>query len=156
MALENFWCTSWKRELFEERAETILLILKQRFPGLPQSQLDGSKIQFNRDVGQAILESYSRTIETMAFTVLSRIDDVIQADAIARDPSTAAIKRFSLKQNSTVSEQFPNAREEVEKWNASEVPSSMTLSDFMGWAMDQSEAEVKKDYEFPKEGNFKA
>ncbi|KAG9131322.1 hypothetical protein Leryth_006164 [Lithospermum erythrorhizon] len=45
-----------KRELFEERAETILLILKQRFPGLPQSQLDGSKIQFNRDVGQAILK----------------------------------------------------------------------------------------------------
>lgn len=37
-----------KRELFEERAETILLLLKQRFPGLAQSQLDTSKIQFNR------------------------------------------------------------------------------------------------------------
>lgn len=36
-----------KRELFEERAETILLLLKQRFPGLPQSSLDVSKIQFN-------------------------------------------------------------------------------------------------------------
>ena len=36
-----------KRELFEERAETILLLLKQRFPGLPQSALDTSKIQYN-------------------------------------------------------------------------------------------------------------
>lgn len=37
-----------KRELFEERAETILLLLKQLFPGLPQSALDISKIQYNR------------------------------------------------------------------------------------------------------------
>ena len=37
-----------KRELFEERAETILLILKQRFPGIPQSWLDISKIQYNK------------------------------------------------------------------------------------------------------------
>lgn len=37
-----------KRELFEERAETILLILKQRYPGSPQSSLDISKIQYNR------------------------------------------------------------------------------------------------------------
>ena len=37
-----------KRELFEDRAETILLILKQRFPGISQSTLDISKIQFSR------------------------------------------------------------------------------------------------------------
>lgn len=37
-----------KRELFEERAETILLLLKHRFPGLPQSSLDISKIQYNK------------------------------------------------------------------------------------------------------------
>jgi len=36
-----------KRELFEERAETILLLLKHRFPGIPQSALDISKIQYN-------------------------------------------------------------------------------------------------------------
>ena len=36
-----------KRELFEERAETILRIIKYRFPGLPQSSLDISKIQYN-------------------------------------------------------------------------------------------------------------
>lgn len=37
-----------KRELFEERAETILIILKQRFPGISQSALDISKIQYNK------------------------------------------------------------------------------------------------------------
>lgn len=37
-----------KRELFEERAETILLLLKHRFPGIPQSSLDISKIQYNK------------------------------------------------------------------------------------------------------------
>lgn len=144
-----------KRELFEERAETILLILKQRFPGLPQSQLDVSKIQYNRDVGQAILESYSRTIETMAFTVMSRIDDVIQADTVARNPACATMKRSFLKENPIVSQKFPNAKEEVEKLNSSEVPSSMTLSDFMGWAMDQPEGEGKKDNEVSKDGGAK-
>ena len=37
-----------KREIFEERAETILVIIKQQFPGIPQSSLDISKIQFNK------------------------------------------------------------------------------------------------------------
>jgi len=37
-----------KRELFEERAETMLLILKHNFPGLPQSTLDISKIEYNK------------------------------------------------------------------------------------------------------------
>lgn len=37
-----------KRELFEERAETILLLLKQQFPGIPQSSLEISKIQYNK------------------------------------------------------------------------------------------------------------
>lgn len=37
-----------KRELFEERAESILILLKQKFPGIPQSALDISKIQYNR------------------------------------------------------------------------------------------------------------
>lgn len=37
-----------KRELFEERAETLLFLIKQEFPGISQSTLDISKIQFNR------------------------------------------------------------------------------------------------------------
>lgn len=37
-----------KREQFEERAETILHLIKQKFPGIPQSALDISKIQYNQ------------------------------------------------------------------------------------------------------------
>lgn len=37
-----------KRELLAGRAETLLLCLKQRFPGLTQTTLDVSKIQFNK------------------------------------------------------------------------------------------------------------
>lgn len=48
-----------KRELFEDRAETILLILKHRFPGIPQSGLDISKIQFNRVKNSIFLRSYN-------------------------------------------------------------------------------------------------
>jgi hypothetical protein len=106
-----------KREQFEERAQTVLLILKHRFPGVPQSSLDISKIQHNKvqiepmfrllfgessslaciiffqDVGFAILESYSRTLESLAFTVMSRIEDVLHADAISRDPKRTKSRR---------------------------------------------------------------
>lgn len=37
-----------KRELLADRAENILLSLKQRFPGLTQTTLDTSKIQCNK------------------------------------------------------------------------------------------------------------
>lgn len=37
-----------KRDLLAERAESLLLCLKQWFPGLPQTALDMSKIQYNK------------------------------------------------------------------------------------------------------------
>ncbi|XP_047313019.1 rop guanine nucleotide exchange factor 12-like [Impatiens glandulifera] len=106
-----------KRELLEDRAETILLVMKQRFPGIPQSALDISKIQHNtvqnktqlnqinlkclclssglslnwvglQDIGHSILESYSRIIESLAFAVVSRINDVIKANSLDRNHST--------------------------------------------------------------------
>ncbi|XP_059287565.1 rop guanine nucleotide exchange factor 12-like [Lycium ferocissimum] len=137
-----------KREIFEDRAETILLILKQRFPGIPQSSLDISKIQYNEDVGQAILESYSRIIESRAHTVMSRIEDVLQADAMAQNPSSAEVKRSPLLRDSlrvSPSGRFPNAKEEIEKLNSVENPTSMTLLDFMGWTVEQGENDTKKD-----------
>ncbi|KAK9697685.1 hypothetical protein RND81_08G054000 [Saponaria officinalis] len=115
-----------KRELFEERAETMLLILKHKFPGLPQSSLDISKIQYNKDVGHAVLESYSRVLESLAAAILNRIDDVIYADSI-------------------VSKLSPNASNEnlsPPKFD-SDGSSPMTLLDFIGWN-DQGE-EAKKD-----------
>lgn len=37
-----------KRESLADRAESLLMLLKQRFPGLPQSALDTNKIQYNK------------------------------------------------------------------------------------------------------------
>ncbi|GAB4839223.1 Rop guanine nucleotide exchange factor 12 [Ancistrocladus abbreviatus] len=122
-----------KRELFEERAETILLILKHQFPGIPQSSLDITKIQYNEDVGHSVLESYSRVLESLASAVLGRIDDVLYADNIARNSSTESNGKQSP----------PNVEETIEKTCSEEVPGCMTLMDFMGWSFDQGD-NVKK------------
>ncbi|KAI4387404.1 hypothetical protein MLD38_005241 [Melastoma candidum] len=136
--------SSEKRELFEERAETILLLIKHRFPGIAQSSLDISKIQYNTDVGQAILESYSRILESLAFTVLSRIEDVIYADQLVENPSQGSCKKNNmvrgLASSVAVSKRL-NPVEEIEKVNMVDA-GSMTLLDFMGWNFDQ---EDKKD-----------
>ncbi|XP_010925866.1 rho guanine nucleotide exchange factor 8 [Elaeis guineensis] len=135
-----------KREQFEERAETILHLIKQRFPGIPQSALDISKIQYNRDVGQSILECYSRVLESLAFTVMSRIEDVLYADSVARDPSHKdSNRKHTLLSDSdttgTVKKLDP--KEELEKLK--EAPTSMTLSDFMGWHFDPDAEAGNKD-----------
>ncbi|XP_022956262.1 rop guanine nucleotide exchange factor 12 [Cucurbita moschata] len=126
-----------KRELFEERAETILLILKHRFPGTPQSALDISKIQYNRDVGQAVLESYSRILESLAFTVMSRIEDVLDADYMAQNPSQVSSKKNSTRETVVSSGEEPQS--------AADTPTSMTLLDFMNWGPDIADNEVKKE-----------
>ncbi|KAG6581891.1 Rop guanine nucleotide exchange factor 12, partial [Cucurbita argyrosperma subsp. sororia] len=126
-----------KRELFEERAETILLILKHRFPGTPQSALDISKIQYNRDVGQAVLESYSRILESLAFTVMSRIEDVLDADYMAQNPSQVSSKKNSTRETAVSSGEEPQS--------AADTPTSMTLLDFMNWGPDIADNEVKKE-----------
>ncbi|CAN8276803.1 unnamed protein product [Cochlearia groenlandica] len=81
-----------------QRAETLLQSLRIRFPGLPQTTLDMNKIQYNKDVGQSILESYSRVIESMAFNITARIDDVLYVDdAMRRSVSaTESLSLFSI------------------------------------------------------------
>ncbi|KAI5561145.1 hypothetical protein POPTR_016G104400v4 [Populus trichocarpa] len=73
-----------KRDLLADRAESLLLCLKQRFPGLPQTTLDMSKIQYNKDVGKSILESYSRVLESLAFNIVARIDDLLYVDDLTK------------------------------------------------------------------------
>lgn len=77
---------------------------------------------------------------------MSRIEDVLQTDATAQNPSSAEVKRFPLRDSLRVypSGRFPNAKEEVEKLNSVENPTSMTLLDFMGWTVEQ-EDDTKKD-----------
>ncbi|KAI4303371.1 hypothetical protein MLD38_039012 [Melastoma candidum] len=74
-----------KNYILAERAESLLFSLKQRSPGLSQTSLDTSKIQFNKDVGQAILESYSRVLEGLAFNIVAWIEDVLHIDRTMRN-----------------------------------------------------------------------
>eukprot|EP00268_Persea_americana_P037851 TRINITY_DN37545_c1_g1_i1.p1 TRINITY_DN37545_c1_g1~~TRINITY_DN37545_c1_g1_i1.p1 ORF type:complete len:590 (+),score=116.49 TRINITY_DN37545_c1_g1_i1:478-2247(+) len=101
-----------KREVLAERAESLLLCLKQRFPGLSQTTLDMSKIQYNKDVGKSILESYSRVLESMAFNIAARIDDLLYADDLTKHSdqfssvttvSVIAHKRVSLPCSTPIS-----------------------------------------------------
>lgn len=73
-----------KRETLADRAESLLLCLRQRFPALPQTTLDMSKIQYNKDVGKSILESYSRVLESLAFNIAARIDDLLYVDDLTK------------------------------------------------------------------------
>ncbi|XP_073042047.1 rop guanine nucleotide exchange factor 3-like [Primulina eburnea] len=66
-----------KNHLLAGRADTLLLCLKFRYPKLSQTSLDMCKIQYNMDVGQVILESYSRVLESLAFDIVAWIDDVL-------------------------------------------------------------------------------
>ncbi|KAK2968597.1 hypothetical protein RJ640_009425 [Escallonia rubra] len=101
-----------KRELLAERAENLLLCLKQRFPGLTQTTLDTSKIQCNKDVGKSILESYSRVLESLAYSIVARIDDLLYVDDLTRHSdklssvptvSVIAHKRVSVPYSVSVS-----------------------------------------------------
>lgn len=97
-------------------------------------------------MGQAVLESYSRILESLAYTVTSRIEDVLYADYATQNPSHVVCKRNALKDSvevTTPREGFMSPSEDMDK--AAETPSSMTLSDFMGWGLDQGDAEAKKD-----------
>ncbi|XWS77026.1 hypothetical protein CRYUN_Cryun01aG0228200 [Craigia yunnanensis] len=74
-----------KNHILAERAGSLLFALKQRYPELAQTSLDTCKIQYNRDVGQAILESYSRVLEGLAFNIVAWIEDVFFVDRTIRN-----------------------------------------------------------------------
>ncbi|PNT70723.1 hypothetical protein BRADI_2g16800v3 [Brachypodium distachyon] len=120
-----------KRGRFEGRAENVLLLLKHRFPGISQSALDISKIQYNRDVGSAILESYSRTLESLAYTVMSRIEDVLRADSLAQDPKNAEATRMPSLSSDDTDTVVQDAKDEVERLGRME-PLNSTLFDYVG------------------------
>ncbi|MCD7467160.1 hypothetical protein HAX54_004436 [Datura stramonium] len=149
-----------KRELFEERAETILLLLKQKFPGIPQSSLDISKIECNNDIGHSILESYSRVLESLANTVMSRIEDVLYADSLTQDPSLE-IEKLNLSSADSSPPlplsgmSTPMELEAEELSSAAQTPSAQTptLSDFIGWGVELGDTGMKKNH---STGNLEA
>eukprot|EP00854_Cymbomonas_tetramitiformis_P002072 gene2072-2769_t len=55
------------------RAETLLTQIKVRRPSLGQTKLEALKIEHNRDVGLAVVEAYSRVLESLAACIISRV-----------------------------------------------------------------------------------
>ncbi|KAL9339263.1 hypothetical protein Peur_068278 [Populus x canadensis] len=108
----------------KNRIEASIVIWQRKM-----NQKDGKSTWGSADVGQAILESYSRIIESLAYAILSKIEDVLYADSLAQSPQ--------LESN-----QKPE--EELDNLTSAETPTSKTLSDFMGWKVDQGEANMNK------------
>lgn len=96
-------------------------------------------------MGQAILESYSRVIESLAFTVLSRIEDVLYCDTVTKNPSLAvSSRRFSLDSSQLAGQNSPDSEEDMGNKHSTGTPPSMTLSDFMGWSSNKGGSDMKK------------
>ncbi|XP_071924210.1 rop guanine nucleotide exchange factor 1-like isoform X1 [Coffea arabica] len=101
-----------KAKMSAQRADSLLKILKQHFPTLPQTALERHKIQYNKDVGQSILESYSRVIEGLAFNLMARIEDLLYVDEATRLRAAAESLSFvdhrGLTGDFTMHKQFPS------------------------------------------------
>ncbi|KAJ7943976.1 Rop guanine nucleotide exchange factor like [Quillaja saponaria] len=83
-----------KMKLLLDRAEALLQQLKTRYPNIPQTFLDAKKIQYGKDIGHSILEAYSRVLRNLAFSILSRIGDILQEDAL-RNPNSPVVTSYS-------------------------------------------------------------
>ncbi|GAB4834850.1 hypothetical protein Ancab_033119 [Ancistrocladus abbreviatus] len=79
-----------KVESFLFRVEALLQQLKMKFPFLPHTFLDATKVQYGKDVGHSILEAYSRVIANLAHKMLSRIGDILQEDQLSNPSSRVA------------------------------------------------------------------
>lgn len=89
-----------------------------------------------QDVGLAILESYSRVLESLAHTVMSRIEDVLYADQLTQEPTNTPLKnRYVVKEAE---------KKKEERLSFTEDLSSGTLSDVMNWGGNKNN-EMKKE-----------
>eukprot|EP00250_Pteridium_aquilinum_P022589 c2542_g1_i1 orf=513-2324(-) len=145
-----------KRELLAEKAEGLLLLLRHKFPGLPQTILDMNKIQYNKDVGQSILESYSRVLESLAFNILSRIDDVLHVDDVARSKSHPSLSRNSSVQRSTsTATKMPHfsglsksaSTHQIGSTSPTRSLQNKPLLDYTGWNAKAAAGELKQGLE---------
>ncbi|KAJ0900618.1 putative PRONE domain, Rop guanine nucleotide exchange factor [Helianthus annuus] len=110
-----------KSKLLSGRANTLLKNLKLQFPGLPRTRLDLDKIQSNKDVGQAILESYSRVIESLAFNLMARIDDLLYVN-------DATKKRAMATAGTSASVRHPRPTVRGSSWSSMVEPPAFSPS----------------------------
>lgn len=79
-----------KIEVLSSRAEALLQQLMNKYPNLPQTFLNVTKIQYGKDIGCSILEAYSRVLLNLAFSILARIGEILQEDILSNPNSPAA------------------------------------------------------------------
>ncbi|KAG9154019.1 hypothetical protein Leryth_000526 [Lithospermum erythrorhizon] len=79
-----------KFEVLVQRAEVLLQQLKSRYPNLPRTFFEVIKVQYGKDVGHSIMEAYSRVLANLAYSILSRIGDIMQEDFLSNPNSPAA------------------------------------------------------------------
>lgn len=83
-------------------------------------------------MGHSCLESYSRVLESLANTVMSRIEDVLYADSLTQEPPPS---------------ECPDSLEDAADDAGMGDTNSMTLLDFMGWNLESGggDAETKNN-----------
>ncbi|XP_006359943.1 rop guanine nucleotide exchange factor 14-like [Solanum tuberosum] len=79
-----------KIEVLSSRAEALLQQLMNKYPNLPRTFLNVTKIQYGKDIGCSILEAYSRVLLNLAFSILTRIGEILQEDILSNPNSPAA------------------------------------------------------------------
>ncbi|KAJ8448353.1 hypothetical protein Cgig2_021981 [Carnegiea gigantea] len=62
------------------RVDDLMHELKIRYPCLPHTFIDVTKIRYGKDIGHSILEAYSRVLGNLAYSILSRIGDTLRED----------------------------------------------------------------------------
>ncbi|XP_028549154.1 rop guanine nucleotide exchange factor 11-like [Dendrobium catenatum] len=68
---------------------------------------------------------------------MSMIEDVLLADQLAQDPSKNSNRKLSLSDSDWAPLKKLDPIEEMKKLDLMESPTATTLSDFMGWSLDQ-------------------
>lgn len=106
-------------------------------------------------MGQSILESYSRILESLAFNILSRIDDVLHVDnaarlkpyqGLSRNPSvhtgmvTAKMSHFTGLSKSASTHVVGTTSPTRSLYNK-------PLSDYVGWSAKAPSEELKQGLE---------
>lgn len=83
-----------KTKFLLNRAQALLQKIKSRYPNLPRTFLDSTKVQYGKDVGHLILEAYSRVLSNLAFRILTRIGEILQEDILSNPESPVATSCF--------------------------------------------------------------
>ncbi|KAH0931771.1 hypothetical protein HID58_008888 [Brassica napus] len=111
----------------KNRIEASMVIWKRKMNHKEQwgSFVSLEKRELFEDVGHAILESYSRVLESLAAKIMSRIEDVLEADVLVHIQLMETERKFE-------SDAEPEY-EKTEKVALAVTPKSTKLTDLIGW-----------------------